>query len=619
MSVVFREAFRYPWNDREEANTTVLLGGLLTFFTFLVVPQIILLGYFVRVLRGTSRGDETPPTFDRWRELLVDGTKAYVIWLGWTVIPLFVRFGLNGGHLEPGQATFWLLGWMLAPNVISFLQRGADTSGFLDGFGFSEPYVDLLIVLYIIPAALANFAEHGTIRSGFFDGGLKRYLDWILGLVRHIAPRVADLAARMIDRLLSDSEFAPVSTFTRPQYAIGWLGFFFLYLAGEAVLRTFLYLPAPGGVFTWLNMIYLFGALLAYFYLRVAGWSIIGRIWPAVRPAESSIAAHAPPSGEGDRETLETIHRYVRSDGLLAGLTTKTVFVGGLLITFSIVILPGLLVGGYLVHVVRETVNDEDIPSFGGIRELLADGAKAYGIWFGYTVLPASLLFIAIAQRMDAGSALGNLAAWGVVVGVGLPGGFPAVVLFLLGGGVALVVLLLGITLLPSALLVPVAGVLATPIPIAIVLFVLAVYVVPAALLNVAAHGSLRAGFALRSLLPTLRRGEYAVRAATTILLTLPGWMAVFGTNLLLAHPLFGDTPLVEPVAGLEYLTFFSVPTSVSALLFWGLLITSGVVYFVLLVVSCRIIGRLEVDPHTRGIPADRRGRRNGDPTEPAP
>jgi hypothetical protein len=122
-------------------------------------------------------------------------------------------------------------------------------------------------------------------------------------------------------------------------------------------------------------------------------------------------------------------------------------------------------------------------------------------------------------------------------------------------------------------------------------------YVVPAALVAVARAGSVRAGVG-RGVFRTLRRRAYARAVATATLLTLVGWTAILGSFLFIGHPILADVALVEPVAGLDALTFVSAPTSVLAVVFWVALLVSSVAYFALLVVSCRMVARA-VPPET--------------------
>ncbi|TKX77508.1 DUF4013 domain-containing protein, partial [Halorubrum sp. SD626R] len=60
--------------DGDNAIVTVLIGGALLLASPLVVPSILVLGYVSRVLRRTADGDDTPPVFDAWGDLLIEGT-----------------------------------------------------------------------------------------------------------------------------------------------------------------------------------------------------------------------------------------------------------------------------------------------------------------------------------------------------------------------------------------------------------------------------------------------------------------------------------------------------------------------------------------------------------------
>ena len=59
------ESIGYLRNS-EEWVKTVVVGGLLTFFGFLVVPGVLVVGYLLRVLRARMHGEEEPPVFVEW-------------------------------------------------------------------------------------------------------------------------------------------------------------------------------------------------------------------------------------------------------------------------------------------------------------------------------------------------------------------------------------------------------------------------------------------------------------------------------------------------------------------------------------------------------------------------
>jgi hypothetical protein len=139
---------------------TVALGGLLTLLGFLVVPTILVAGYLVRVLRGTMHGDETPPAFDEWGDLAGDGLRAFAVAVGYGLVPaiLLVATAAMGGLATGGGRTGAVLG------------GGIALVGGLLALALG------LLAAYVVPAAIANYAEQGSVRAGFAAADLRPVL-----------------------------------------------------------------------------------------------------------------------------------------------------------------------------------------------------------------------------------------------------------------------------------------------------------------------------------------------------------------------------------------------------------------------------------------------------------
>lgn len=133
----------------------MLIGGLILFFAFLIIPIFFFQGYLLRVLGSTVRGESEPPAWDDWGGLFVDGLKATVVAFVYGIVPTIVFVGIGTVLVGLGGAA------------------GDSGGGILAGFGlltflFFIPV--LLIVYYIVPAALANMAAEGSIGAAFdFD------------------------------------------------------------------------------------------------------------------------------------------------------------------------------------------------------------------------------------------------------------------------------------------------------------------------------------------------------------------------------------------------------------------------------------------------------------------
>lgn len=133
---MFREALRYP-RSGESPLKTILIGGVLSALSWLVVPAVLLFGYYTRVLRSVMSGDDSVvPAFDEWWDMLLDG-------LGFAGI--VILYGLL-------PAALVAIGTQVTPVV-------AGVGGLLG-----------LAVYYLLPAGLANYARENRFFAAFSPG-----------------------------------------------------------------------------------------------------------------------------------------------------------------------------------------------------------------------------------------------------------------------------------------------------------------------------------------------------------------------------------------------------------------------------------------------------------------
>jgi hypothetical protein len=163
------DALSFP-RSGDDWVPTLLIGGVLTVLSFLVLPAFILQGYFVRVLRAAATGQTDAPSFTDWGGLLVDGLKLFVVNLAYSivlVVPYFALLFLIGFGSDGGAGTGVLV---LGLSLVVFVLA--------------------LVVGYFIPAASANFALEGefgaafdfeTIKSAAFTSDYA--MAWVLAIV----------------------------------------------------------------------------------------------------------------------------------------------------------------------------------------------------------------------------------------------------------------------------------------------------------------------------------------------------------------------------------------------------------------------------------------------------
>lgn len=218
------EALEYP-RARDDWLKTIVVGGLLALFSFLVIPAILVAGYLVRVLRGSMAGNERPPAFRDWGDLFGDGLRATVIVLVYGIVPAVVvavtalvatTVAAGGGDVAVG------------------------TGGLVVILGTLVALVFGLLAAYIIPAAVANYAEEGRLGAGFEFGKLRPVL-------------------------FSGS------------YATAWLTAFAIVLVASIVSGVLNIVPLLGAVV---------GAFVGFF-AAVAAYYVIGRAWGEMHSVES--------------------------------------------------------------------------------------------------------------------------------------------------------------------------------------------------------------------------------------------------------------------------------------------------------------------------------------------
>lgn len=179
----------------------------------------------------------------------------------------------------------------------------------------------------------------------------------------------------------------------------------------------------------------------------------------------------------------------------------RTVAIGAVLTLLSVLVVPGLLVAGYLVRVLRRTAGgDDEPPAFDDWESLLVEGALAWVVTVAYAVVPAAVAAALVAGGVvtvaGAGSALGGVAR--------------------------------GLAALAGALL-------------AVAVALAAAYALPAALANLATRRRLAAGFDVGAIRPALTDPRYAVGWLTAAVV-LVGASAVAG--------LFAPVPVLGQVVG---------------------------------------------------------------------
>lgn len=165
----------------------IVIGGVLGLLSVLVIPTFAVLGYLVRVLERTVAGDDEPPEFTDWGDLLAKGVVATLIALAYSVVPVVlyvilvtVVAGIGSGVGGDLGALIGVTGALLA---LAFLPV-------------------LLFVYYAVPAALTAYAARGEASAAFDVDLLKPTLFSVDYLLAVLAPILVAIGVFVVSVVL---------------------------------------------------------------------------------------------------------------------------------------------------------------------------------------------------------------------------------------------------------------------------------------------------------------------------------------------------------------------------------------------------------------------------------
>ena len=183
---MLEDGFSYP--IRGDWIGRIVIGGILGLLSVLVIPAFLIVGYLVRVLEQTIGGDEVPPEFTDWGDLLKDGVIGTIIILAYTVIPVVVYAVVVGVVSGTGGAV------------------GGDVGALVGVVGLllALTFIPVLfIVYYAVPAALSAYAARGELGAAFDPDLLKPALFSTEYLVAVLMPIVVAVLIWIATALLA--------------------------------------------------------------------------------------------------------------------------------------------------------------------------------------------------------------------------------------------------------------------------------------------------------------------------------------------------------------------------------------------------------------------------------
>ena len=158
----------------------LLIGGLLGIFSILIIPGFALIGYLLRVLAYSARGEDEPPPFEDWGGLIVEGLKGTFVLILYGLVPVLIL--------------------MVVVGVSSTVGTPGGIVDSLSVVGILATMIAVAILYYAAPAGLTNMALEGRMAAAFEFSTLKKpllsleyFIAWLLPFVIAVLINIASI------------------------------------------------------------------------------------------------------------------------------------------------------------------------------------------------------------------------------------------------------------------------------------------------------------------------------------------------------------------------------------------------------------------------------------------
>ncbi|MFO7539026.1 MAG: DUF4013 domain-containing protein [Chloroflexota bacterium] len=152
------KSFTYVFED-EDWVTKLIVGAVVTFLSFLILPIPLLTGYAVAVVRNVRDGYERPlPAWDDWGKLFMDGLAVMVAQFVYT-LPFLLLFCIVSAG-------------MVASIGVAELSEELAVASMFTTFGLLACifFIWMLALLFISPAIMIQYSRTGQLGSCFRFG-----------------------------------------------------------------------------------------------------------------------------------------------------------------------------------------------------------------------------------------------------------------------------------------------------------------------------------------------------------------------------------------------------------------------------------------------------------------
>jgi hypothetical protein len=174
------KAFRYVFDDPQWLSK-IGIGAVIAFFSFLIIPIPLLVGWSIGITRNVMDGFENPlPAWEDWGKLFSDGLKVMAAQLVytlpfWLLLCIAAGFALAAGTESSALQALGAVGWVVLICLAII---------FLFALFFISPAIIIQYVRTDDFSACFRFSEVTAIARDYFADIIITFLaTWVIGLV----------------------------------------------------------------------------------------------------------------------------------------------------------------------------------------------------------------------------------------------------------------------------------------------------------------------------------------------------------------------------------------------------------------------------------------------------
>ncbi|MBV1767874.1 MAG: DUF4013 domain-containing protein, partial [Methanobacterium sp.] len=147
LSEILSESFKYPLSNLKR----MLMLGILLALNILIIPAILSMGYYIRIIESSFQGSNELPPFNEWGKMFTDGLKYIVVLLVYLGIPAFI-------------------GVIIVTLIIMFLAYSYVAS--MGIYAFMGITYSLLLLIMIVPyfvsfMGIARMVKENSVKASF--------------------------------------------------------------------------------------------------------------------------------------------------------------------------------------------------------------------------------------------------------------------------------------------------------------------------------------------------------------------------------------------------------------------------------------------------------------------